>query len=324
MSKIIKITPDVFDSIVEDFRNTLGNLKMSEGKISFNRSFDKVERTAELRFTEIAWLKMQALVREYDKEVAWHGIAKRGTNPDKDEYIISDIVVYPQEVSGATVTTDQEEYQNWLFQLDDEVFNNLRMQGHSHVNMGVSPSAVDTTLYESLLAQLDDTMFYIFLIWNKRGDKMVKIYDLAKNILFETADVKVSIIDDGSGVEALLRDAKAKVKERTYSYSSSTSYGGSGVTGYGSNYGAYKGGYNGSYGNYTPPNSNTAPKEPTKTSQSLGFTTQPEKPKTTAVIDVSAERSKKRKGKRKKDKGYKTPSISAQEYEDILLDGFDI
>ena len=315
MSKIIKITPDVFDGIVEDFKKTLGNLKMSEGKINFTRSFNQIERTAELRFTEIAWLKMQALIREYDKEVAWHGIAKRGENPDKDEYIISDILVYPQEVSGATVNTDQAEYQNWLFQLENDVFNNLRMQGHSHVNMGVAPSAVDTTLYEGLLSQLDDTMFYIFLIWNKRGDKMVKIYDLEKNILFETADVKISIIDDGSGVEALLRDAKTKVKEKVYSYNSSTSFRGSGV---------YKGGYTGSYGNYSPPNSGTAPKGPAKTSQSLGFTTTPDKPKSSGVINVPAERSKKRKGKRKNGRDYKTAAISEQEYESILIDGFDI
>lgn len=216
MSKIIKITPEIFNGIIEDFKKTLGNLKMSDGKISFSRLFDVVERTAELRFTETAWLKMQALIREYDKEIGWHGIARRGESADKDEYIISDIIVYPQEVSGATVNTDQEEYQTWLYQLDDDIFNNLRMQGHSHVNMGVTPSAVDTTLYESLLSQLDDSMFYIFLIWNKRGDKTIKIYDLAKNILFETSDVKVSVICDGTGVEAILRDAKALVKERVY------------------------------------------------------------------------------------------------------------
>ncbi len=316
MSKIIKITPDIFVGIVEDFKKTLGSLKMSDGKINFSRSFNQVERIAELRFTETAWLKMQALVREYDKEVAWHGIAKRGADPDKDEYIISDIVVYPQEVSGAAVNTDQEEYQNWLMHLDDEVFNNLRMQGHSHVNMSVTPSAVDTTLYESLLAQLDDTMFYIFLIWNKRGDKTIKIYDLAKNILFETSDVKVSVIDDGTGVEALLRDAKEKVKEKTvYSYSTSYSYG--------SGLGAYKGAYSGTYGSYTPPASAVS-KEPEKPVQSVGFTITPDKPKASGVIDVSAERSKKkRKGKRKGSKGYKAPANMYADYEDISFDGFD-
>ena len=84
----------------------------------------------------------------------------------------------------------------WLMNHEDDVFNNIRMQGHSHVNMGVTPSGVDNSLYERILEQLDDEMFYIFLIYNKKGDKTFKIYDLAKNILFETGDVTVKVLDD--------------------------------------------------------------------------------------------------------------------------------
>jgi hypothetical protein len=97
---------------------------------------------------------------------------------------------------------------------DDDVFNNIRMQGHSHVNMSVSPSGVDTSLYERILNQLDDTMFYIFLIWNKRGEKTVKIYDLAKNILFETSDVDVHILGNGFDMNAFLTDAREKVQTK--------------------------------------------------------------------------------------------------------------
>lgn len=219
MSKIIRLTPKIFDSVLADFKDMLGSVKLSDGKISYAKSFDKIERKAELMFTELAWLKMQALIKEFDKEIAWHGIARRGDDETKDEYIISDIMVYPQEVTGATVTTDQAEYQTWLYQFDNEVFNSIRMQGHSHVNMSTYPSKTDTDLYKNLLSQLDNTMFYIFLIWNKRGEKTIKIYDLAKNVLFETSDVTVSVLDDGLGVESLLKDAKGKVREEKYSYS---------------------------------------------------------------------------------------------------------
>jgi hypothetical protein len=219
MSKIIRLTSDVFDSVLEDFKDMLESIKLSDGKVNYTKSFDKIERKAELMFTELAWLKMQALIKEFDKEVAWHGIARRGDDETKDEYIISDIMVYPQEVTGATVTTDQAEYQTWLYQFDNEVFNNIRFQGHSHVNMSTYPSKTDTDLYEKLLAQLDNTMFYIFMIWNKRGEKTIKIYDLAKNVLFETSDVTVSVLDDGLGIESLLKDAKGKVREEKYSYS---------------------------------------------------------------------------------------------------------
>lgn len=221
MSKIIKMTSENLAEIRKDFEEALKGVKLSDGKISFTKTFVNIQRKATLYFTEIAWLKMMTLVREFDKEVAWHGIAKRGNKPEEDSYIISDILVYPQEVTGATVNTDQEKYQMWLMNHDDEVFNNIRMQGHSHVNMGTTPSSVDTSLYDRILEQLDDDMFYIFLIWNKRNEKTIKIYDLAKNVLFETSDVTVEILDDGTGIEHFLKDAKEMVQDKKYTPSTS-------------------------------------------------------------------------------------------------------
>lgn len=184
MSKNIKITDESLNEVRKAFEEALSTGKFSDGKITFTKTLGIVNRKATIFFTELAWLKMQTLIREFDKEVAWHGIAKRGEDASKDEYYITDILVYPQEVTGATVSTDQEKYQMWLMSHDDEVFNNIRMQGHSHVNMDVTPSSVDTSLYDRILEQLDDDMFYIFMIWNKRKEKTIKIYDLAKNIFF--------------------------------------------------------------------------------------------------------------------------------------------
>lgn len=212
MAKIIQLTPECIEQARHEFEESLAKLKLSDGKITFTKSFSTIQRRATIYFTEIAWLKMQTLIREFDKEVAWHGVTVRGEDPEKDEYFITDIIVYPQTVTGVTVTTDQEEYEHWLDGLDNDVFNNLRMQGHSHVNMGTTPSGVDNNLYESILGQLKSTMFYIFMIWNKRGEKTIKLYDMAKNVLFETADCTVSILDDGTGTEAFLKDAKSKVR----------------------------------------------------------------------------------------------------------------
>ena len=231
MAKIIKLTPEYLDEVRRDFETMLNGLKVSDGKITFTKTFTSIQRKATVYYTEIAWQKMQTLIREFDKEVAWHGIAYRGDDPEKDEYTITDILVYPQEVTGATVTTDQTKYQNWLMEHDDEVFNNIRMQGHSHVNMSTSPSGVDTSLYERILDQLDDTMFYIFLIYNKKGDKTYKIYDLAKNVLFETADVTVKILGDGFNMEEFMRDAKSKVLDRPVGVTPYVSYG-NGYQGY--------------------------------------------------------------------------------------------
>lgn len=216
MAKYIKITQDHLEEIRSAFDKELSKLRSEDGKINFTYHIGTADRKATVYFSETAWLKMSALIRECNKEVGWHGIATRGTDEAKDEYFIHDILVYPQEVTGATVTTDQKEYQTWLYSHEDEVFNNIRMQGHSHVNMGVTPTAVDNELYRGILSSLNDTAFYIFMIWNKRAEKTIKIYDLKKNVLFETADCTVKVLPGALGLEQFLAESKQMVREQKY------------------------------------------------------------------------------------------------------------
>ena len=282
MSKIIKMTSQNLDEIRKDFEEALKGLKLSDGRINFTKTFGTIQRKATLYFTELAYLKMLTLVREFDKEVAWHGIAKR-CEDEEDAYIISDILVYPQEVTGATVNTDQEKYQMWLMNNDDEVFNNIRMQGHSHVNMGTTPSSVDTNLYDQILAQLEDDMFYIFLIWNKRNEKTINIYDLAKNVLFETADVTVKVREDDIGMERFLKDSKEMVQDKKYTPTTPP---------YGKPYG-----YGGYYGTYNKTGSNSV----TEKKEESEKKTQTE---TTGMSGGVHTSSKKKKKKQQEDTGF--------------------
>lgn len=215
MAKIIQITSDLIEQMKQEFEEAIEKAKLSNGTFTFSRNFGKVDRKATLYYKEHAWLKQEALIDNFSDEVAWHGIAKR--DPDeKDAFIVEDILVYPQEVSGSTVTTDQQEYQEWLYAWDDDVFNNIRFQGHSHVYMGVTPSSVDENLYDSLLSQLNGDMFYIFAIFNKKGDRTVKIYDMAENIFYENADIDILIIQDGPKIQNFLAEAKDLVQKKSY------------------------------------------------------------------------------------------------------------
>ena len=215
MSKILRITNQEKENLREQFEKFLAEIKITSGKATFSPTLPGADRKAKLYFSEVAWLKMQTLIKEFDKEVAWHGVAFR-SEEDNDDYYITDIVVYPQEVTGATVNTDQEKYQSWLMELDDDTFNNMRMQGHSHVNMSTSPSQVDITHQEALLSQVSDDMFYIFVIWNKKGEKTIKIYDFLKNILFETSDITVEIMNGDLGLSEFIANAKERVKDKVY------------------------------------------------------------------------------------------------------------
>lgn len=189
MARKIRIDSQEIDSAVEKFREAISKESFSDGKLKYELDLGNVDAKAQLVFSEIAYMKMWYLVASCDKEIAWHCTAHRGEG--EHEYHVDDVFVYPQIVSGATVNTDQEKYQNWLYSLDDDVFNNLRLQGHSHVNMSTSPSAVDNSLYERLRSQLEGDMFYIFLIWNKRGEHTISIYDYRDNIMFSNNDIEV-------------------------------------------------------------------------------------------------------------------------------------
>lgn len=203
-----------------------------DGKVKFDFDFAKVEEKAILYFTETAWMKMQYLIAVFGSECAWHGVVERH-GEDKSEFIVKDILVYPQQVTGATVTTDQKEYEDWMNDLDDETFNALKFHGHSHVNMGVTPSSVDNEHQRGIVSQLNDSQFYIFGIFNKSGNRWLKIFDMKRNIVFEKDDIEVKILMDGSRCFDLMEEADEKITTKTAVYTA-------GSYGYG-NYGGYQG-----------------------------------------------------------------------------------
>lgn len=234
MGKLISLTPEIKDHLRSEFGKYLETAKCQDGKVQFIRQLDAVkDRKATVFLTPQAFAKLWALVTNFNKEVAWHGLARRMEDETKDEYLIYDIMVYPQEVTGSTVNTDQMEYQNWLLGLSNEVFNNVRFQGHSHVEIAVNPSGTDLDHQRRLLDQLGPEDFYIFQIWNKKSACHTKIYDMKKNVFFDNSDCSVRMFGDGVNFEEFLNGAKEMVKERSYAtptYIGAGGYrGGSGV-----------------------------------------------------------------------------------------------
>lgn len=210
MSRPIILTEDIKNQIKEEFSESLDKLKMSDGKLNYSKSFNYTNGNVVVWLTPEAYMKTLALVTNFSDEVGWHGTVSR---IKENEFIIEDIFVYPQEVTGSTVNTDQEVYSDWLYKLNDEEFSKLRMQGHSHVNMGVSPSGVDSNHRQKILEQLDSDMFYIFMIWNKSLSIHTIVYDMERNVLYEDKDVEVKLLGDET--EKFLNDVKEKVQKKS-------------------------------------------------------------------------------------------------------------
>jgi hypothetical protein len=207
------MTDEMKQQACTEFSAMLDTLKMSDGRLNYKQNFSYDNCTATVLLSPEAYRKIVALVTEFSDEVAWHGTVSRSSSLI-NEFIIEDIFVYPQEVTGSTVNTDQEAYTDWLYGLDDEVFNKIRMQGHSHVNMGVSPSGVDDNHRKQILEQLESEMFYVFMVWNKSLNIHTLIYDMANNILYENKDVEVKLMV-GDGVDDFILDAREKVQKRS-------------------------------------------------------------------------------------------------------------
>ena len=209
--KPIKLTQELIQQMTAEFMEALSKIKLSDGKVSYQKSFEYKSGEGDgvkILFEPAAYAKMLVLLHSFSDEVAWYGIVDR---QDNTTFVIKDILVYPQIVTGVTVDTDQEEYQKWLMKLDDETFNHLRMQGHSHVNMATSPSKTDTDFYTSILSQVPDDDYYIFMIFNKRLEHTVKVYDLKNNILYEDKDIEIGIHSEEGDLETFLTEAKELV-----------------------------------------------------------------------------------------------------------------
>lgn len=231
--KRISIPEENIQTLVEEFRQTLLNLKSNQEKITFEKKFSELTKINEeeitkpvIYFSMESWIKMQQLVKHCDKEIAWQATVEKRKYKGKEDskdfyYYIKQVFVYPQTVTATFVDVNEAKYADWSMKLDEETYNSLRFQGHSHVNMGTTPSATDLNTYQNFLEQLSKDDFYIFFILNKRGDFTLLLYDYAQDIIFETKDCYIDVLtSQGSLIkwtEENLKQIEEK-KNKTHNY----------------------------------------------------------------------------------------------------------
>lgn len=208
----ITLTKAMKKKALAEFTEMLKDAEVLDGCIEYSKSFEYDDSSVTIWYTQEAYRKIVALITEFDSEVGWHGTVSRIND---DEFLIEDIFVYPQSVTGCTVNTDQMEYTNWLHGLDDDTFNKTRMHGHSHCNMGVSPSGVDDKHRQQLVDQLNGDMFYIFTIWNKSLNTHTLLYDMKRNRLYDNDEIFIKVRED-EGMDDFMLDAQTKVRKSSY------------------------------------------------------------------------------------------------------------
>lgn len=193
--KPIMLTQEAKDNALEIFKKLLDSASgESDLKINITTETLLQEQGIEkpiVYVSSVAYVKMMSLINNSSDELAWYGIAARVNK----NYYIEDILVYPQSVTSTTVDADEEKCAKWFMELPDEVINNLKFQGHSHVGMSVTPSGRDTNNWQQFASILKDDEFMILCIGNKRGEFYWNIYDKAINVFFENKDITMVIVD---------------------------------------------------------------------------------------------------------------------------------
>lgn len=162
----------------------------------------------------VAIEKMEVYVQACDDEIGWLGYCTK----DGNNYIIQDVKLFNQEVNGTTCEIDEKcvaEFAEDLLSKPGgvELCNIIRVWGHSHVRMGVSPSGQDEAQFERLYTDSDD--FYIRIIANKQGDMKLDLHDCVTGVTYNNLqwqEYRTSTIDK----ESIIKEIAQKVKKKVY------------------------------------------------------------------------------------------------------------
>lgn len=197
-----KFLSEVATRLSQSFR-TKGIDKLSIEDLKKDlKAVPKDVKQPKIYITASAYVKMMEYVRQSPIEISWHGLVHRDL--ENNTYLVYDALIFPQINSATTTTADEEGFAKWQMDLISDMnfpIEDLRMHGHSHVNMNVFSSGVDDQYQEDLLHKVEDGDYYLFMIFNKKQEICVLLYDYAQNVLFETADVFLDIItEDGTEI----------------------------------------------------------------------------------------------------------------------------
>lgn len=201
-----------YDSTI--YMNTSSvDIKVDVKEILEQYIVDKQLEEPKVYITAEAYVKLRKLVDDTTTEIGWYGTVTKMPGFES-VFVIDDILVYPQTVTGATCVQDDDRVFEFELNLSTDQVNRKRFHGHSHVNMGVTPSGVDEQFYQDILTQVDD--YFIIMITNKSGAYYTRFYDMQNNILYTGIPVQV-MLDNGIALEHWYDDAtQNNIKEHTY------------------------------------------------------------------------------------------------------------
>lgn len=157
---------------------------------------NKMELYCDLSEGEIGWL---AFVEKFDDQ----------------GFLITDCALLKQEVHSTTTEITAEGLLEFWNAVAPEKHNQIKLWGHSHVNMSVNPSGQDDAQMDYFK---DGNPWFIRLITNKKREYYIDIYDYANGIKvhMDQADLKTYNPSAAELRKSIEAEIKEKVKEKKY------------------------------------------------------------------------------------------------------------
>ena len=131
--------------------------------------------------------KMKEYIDGCSDEIGWLGEVVKD---EVGNFIIKDVHLFKQQVHSTTceITTEGlTDFANEILAQPGGIdkWNDIKLWGHSHVNMGVSPSGQDN-LQMNIFKDCGHD-FFIRVIANKKGDMEFTVYDYYNGLIYKNA-----------------------------------------------------------------------------------------------------------------------------------------
>lgn len=176
------------------------------------RTIELLDNRYDLFILPEARNKMELYCDLSEGEIGWLAFVEKF---DNQGFLITDCVLLEQEVHSTTTEITPEGLLKFWNNTPIEQQCKIKMWGHSHVNMGVSPSSQDNSQMEYFK---DGNPWFIRLITNKKREYHIDIYDYANGIKIhmDQADLITYNPKQNELRKAIEEEIKEKVKKKEY------------------------------------------------------------------------------------------------------------
>lgn len=170
----------------------------------------------EIVISKDALIKMRIYTDECDKEIGWLGTAYKIKDNDGEYIYVDDVFLFKQDVHSTTteITTEGlSDFAENLIQQENgiEIWNNMKLWGHSHVNMSTYASKQDDDQMETF--KECDFDWFIRIIANKKEEIKVDLYNYKQGIIYNNIPWQEAMSKEEENLYIQIRELQNKLEE---------------------------------------------------------------------------------------------------------------